>query len=432
MPLPTQIKKEPTPSPSESPSLEPTKKPSASPTSKVSIALIFFMCHQLFDSNVELNLHSKPTLKPVPPRIVPLPTASPTRNPITPVPTTCEGRKWYLLSTKEVLKLCTNGYDIPPGTVMDEGDYYDTRQACCESEFDAGTCEFMDVCVTNSPSTTPTSEPTVSPSSAPTTNSPSRNPTKVPSSSPITSSPTTCDERKWHYSPEINGCANTDDIDPSDEKAFDSVTDCCLIEFGVEDCDSYDMCAPTSSPSTGSPTSRPSTKPSGQPTTQPVIQIVTPAPSPAPTRCEDSKWHPNKDATLCINSPLPALSGDIIDGEELGIDCEIYDTYKECCEQTFGPGNECLYEDICVTDSPTISPSFSPTPEPSSSPSAKPTKSPVTSSPTPTPSKKPSTSPTRQPSKSPSSSPITSPSASPSRSPTPSVSFDSTEKKCCG
>ena len=53
-------------------------------------------------------------------------------------------------------------------------------------------------------------------------------------------SPGGCEERKWHYSSWIEGCANTD---PSNEQAFNSLRDCCLFHFGSGICISYDMCA---------------------------------------------------------------------------------------------------------------------------------------------------------------------------------------------
>ena len=101
------------------------------------------------------------------------PTGSPTKKPsrITPAPTSCEERKWYFESTKEVLKLCSNE-NVPPGI---EYDYYDTRQECCETEFgNDEECNTINVCGTND-TPTPTSSPTSSPSG-----SPSKSPSKSP------------------------------------------------------------------------------------------------------------------------------------------------------------------------------------------------------------------------------------------------------------
>ena len=76
--------------------------------------------------------------------------------------------------------------------------------------------------------------PTPSPTPAPITSEPTPNPTPRPT----TPMPTICEERKWHYSLKINGCANTDVINPSFALAFDTFRDCCEVHFPSETCDS--------------------------------------------------------------------------------------------------------------------------------------------------------------------------------------------------
>mmetsp|Transcript_27825 Transcript_27825/g.59393 ORF Transcript_27825/g.59393 Transcript_27825/m.59393 type:complete len:169 (-) Transcript_27825:637-1143(-) len=123
-----------------------------------------------------------------------------------------------------------------------------------------GECDDYDMCAptyrpTKNPTRDPTFRPTKNPTKIPTNNptkrpvativettqpakdptsKPTNLPTYSPSDSPTTPSPTTCEERKWHFSPEINGCANTGDLDPDDELMFDTLQDCCAQEFGVE------------------------------------------------------------------------------------------------------------------------------------------------------------------------------------------------------
>jgi len=253
-----------------------------------------------------------------------------------------------------------------------ECDEYDTLQECCDEVFEPGEdCQYEDICNTSSPTISPSISPTLKPTENPTQNptnnptskparNPTRNPTRDPTNQPsqqpsvsptlmpTTPSPTTCEERKWHFSPQINGCANTEDMDPDDEMAFDTLVECCEAEFGSENCDSYDMCAPTAMPS-ASPT------------------------TPSPTRCEeDRKWHPNSDSSMCTNAGMSST-----DAFDTLLECDEYDTLQECCDEVFEPGEDCQYEDICNTPSPTLSPSISPTLKPTENPTKNPTQKPT-------------------------------------------------------
>ena len=112
-------------------------------------------------------------------------TPEPTEPEVTPAPTPCEGRKWYLLSTNSVKKMCSNGYDIPPGVVFT---FYGSEKECCSSEFSSNEkCIVRDVCrpdvpVTPVPTLQPTEEiltpvPTFIPTEEPTTKLPTLSPT---------------------------------------------------------------------------------------------------------------------------------------------------------------------------------------------------------------------------------------------------------------
>jgi len=236
-----------------------------------------------------------------------------------------------------------------------EIEYFDTQEECCDAQFDEGKeCIYEDVCETRNPTPfpitlDPTRDPTPGPTRIPTRN-PTRKPTDQPSLSPTlsptTPSPTTCEERKWHYSPQIDGCANADDMDPDDEMAFDTLEKCCEAEFGTEACDSYDICTPTALPS-----SSPAT--------------------PSPTPCEERKWRPKDDFTMCTNA-----------GESVSNDTPLggfYETLQECCDEIFGD-EACMYEDICNTFSPTRNSTPNPTQMPSKKPTDAPTDAPTESS----------------------------------------------------
>lgn len=89
------------------------------------------------------------------PAIPPPPSPEPTKKPTTAAPTTCEGRKWYLLITNELTEMCSNGYDIP-SSAQSSMEYYDTLKECCEEEFNGGKCMFVDVCNPGQPTPSPT------------------------------------------------------------------------------------------------------------------------------------------------------------------------------------------------------------------------------------------------------------------------------------
>ena len=81
--------------------------------------------------------------------------------------------------------------------------------------------------------------------------------------------------------------------------------------------------------------------------------MKTPEPTPAPTPCTGRKWRPRGNKCTNGNENTSNDDGD-----------EVYDTLVECCEETFGVGMKCKYDDICFDDTPvpTVSPSFGSTP----------------------------------------------------------------------
>ena len=257
----------------------------------------------------------------------PEPTETPTDNPTmptqvesptTPSPTMCEyDRKWWYNGEK-----CSNY----PNEVINGVYEFDDLQECCEMVFGSGkNCPYDDMC----------------------------NPVDQ------ANDPTTCEERKWHFASEIDGCANTEEIDAEDELAFGSLEDCCEVYevyFDTDTCNSYDMCAPTASPSL-SPT------------------------TPSPTSCEDDrKWRPNNNPTMCTNAD-ESISNDFYAG-----DSAKYDTLKECCDQLFGPNQEdCMYEDVCNPVELTKRPTRRPSRRPTRYPTKKPVASIVTAEPSPAP-----------------------------------------------
>lgn len=112
---------------------------------------------------------------------------------------------------------------------------------------------------------------------------------------------------------------------------------------------------------TPNPTPRPTNKPTNAPTKNPTgkptpVTIVTPAPSPAPTTCEERKFYvvKNNDQLYCSN-------GYDIPSDWAGSEY-YFDTLQACCEMQFG-GSSCVFEDVCVTPSPTESP-VTPAPTP--------------------------------------------------------------------
>ncbi|KAL7526007.1 hypothetical protein ACHAXR_001268, partial [Thalassiosira sp. AJA248-18] len=263
-----------------------------------------------------------------------------------------------------------------------------------------------------------------------------------------TPSPTRCEEdRKWWYDESKKKCTNyphyNDVLDGYAPVEYNDMQECCEEAFRNEDCDYEDFCNPvdpTSNP-TPAPTPEPTPEPTPDPTSEPSPEPTpdpTPEPSPvhtpnpsttpstspisnSPTHCEENrKWRPNIDSTMCTNAAESETSSDTLD-----LDCDEYDTLAECCEQTFGPGGDCTYEDFCNTFKPTTYPTNAAiiiTPEPTKNPSRDPTSTPnrdPTSKPTPVPTPAPTPKPTPDPTPVPTPAPTPDPTPEPTPAPTP-------------
>jgi len=193
-----------------------------------------------------------------------------------------------------------------------------------------GSCNYIDVCNTLSPTVSPITPIVTTPPSP---------------------APTTCEERKW-YALSMGGelmCSNGYDIPAGSngsEYYFDSLQGCCDAEFGATGCVYEDVCVtptPTVSPVTGEPTPMPSPKPTGSPVTL------------SPTLCEDKVFF--FDGNVCSNEFYIA-------------DAPSYDSAMVCCEQNLGSesymNGSCNYVDICNTlppsPAPTIASTFGSTP----------------------------------------------------------------------
>mmetsp|Transcript_21519 Transcript_21519/g.35280 ORF Transcript_21519/g.35280 Transcript_21519/m.35280 type:complete len:334 (+) Transcript_21519:565-1566(+) len=231
--------------------------------------------------------------------------------------------------------MCTNGYETPESE-NDNIIYYDTLGECCDAGFDNGKCMYNDVCVMPDPTPSPTIM------------------------SPTTPSPTSCEEdRKWRPNDDSTMCTNAGESTSNDAYAgdsikYDTLKECCEQLFGLnqEDCIYEDVCntvAPTRRPS-----KRPTRYPTSNPTKKPVAAIVTTEPSPAPTPCEGRKWYLLSFMTCTNGYDIPP-----------GTDMDFYDTMSECCDEEFDDG-KCVYNDVCVdeTPNPTPSPTLDPTPSP--------------------------------------------------------------------
>ena len=103
----------------------------------------------------------------------------------------------------------------------------------------------------------------------------------MPATIESTPAPTDCEGRGWHYSESLNGCERSDenDFDENDLTIYDTKQECCMTEFGFEQCDYYDMCAPTASPSY-EPTYEPTKKPTPQPVPPAIVETPEPTPDP--------------------------------------------------------------------------------------------------------------------------------------------------------
>lgn len=82
-------------------------------------------------------------------------------------------------------------------------------------------------------------------------------------------------------------------------------------------------------------------------------------PSPAPTPCEGRKWY-----ALSTQRVFQCTNGYDIPAE--AVDFTFFNSLSECCDEMFGEGEECSFEDVCVetdeTSSPSPAPSFGSTP----------------------------------------------------------------------
>lgn len=112
---------------------------------------------------------------------------------------------------------------------------------------------------------------------------------------------------------------------------------------------------------TSNPSATPTSKSTPSPTPNPTRLPTTPSPTPnptwdptsRPTACTGRKWY-FKDSTTCTNDDgWDSSSG------------TIYDSLASCCESEL---DECVYDDVCVTASPSHGPSLSPSHKPTESP----------------------------------------------------------------
>lgn len=294
---------QPTRFPSRYPTASPTKKPTRLP--------------------VMIRTTRRPTTSPTA-----RPTTRPTAKPVTPSPTTCEGRKWHYASS---INGCANTGDVAEGDAL-----YASRDECCATEFGAP-CESHDVCATPEPTPPPTRPPSRKPSAA----------------------PTSCEGRKWFVASSkivLKQCRNGYDVPPgADATYFDTLQACCEDAFGFEQCNYEDVCAEPTPKPTPPPTPEPTPNPSPKPVAETATAEPTPEPTtPAPTRCEEVRpWRPNDDGTACTNR-----------GEKISNDfpsaSDKFDTLQECCQELFGAGAKCDFEDVCAPETP------DPTPAPTS------------------------------------------------------------------
>ena len=106
--------------------------------------------------------------------------------------------------------------------------------------FVARSAHFCSVCFTPSP-VPPAIEETPNPT------------TLEPTPAPSTPAPSMCEEQRWYFQDEIDGCSNVGPAFDGDE-GWELLEDCCMAELGllVEDCPSFNKCVPTSSPTFGS------------------------------------------------------------------------------------------------------------------------------------------------------------------------------------
>ena len=312
------------------------------------------------------------TQKTIAPTVYETPRPTEPTEALTPAPTPCGNRPYYIITIDGVTK-CSNGYDA------NTSESFNSLQKCCNAaQFDNGRCKYIDVCnPTDEPTPAPTSapvetiitpEPTPEPTPSPTPAPIEEIVTPAPTNAPVTPAPTPCGNRLF-YIVTIDGitkCSNGYDSETDSKLFFETSTECCaeLIMDGVADCNEnckvVDVCNPTDAP-TESPTAAPietiiTPIPTPSPTTPAPIE--TPVPTltvtPAPTPCESRKWYlTNSDedgVTACTN------------GYDSTIDeASMYNTFIECCEAEATMNGmdsaDCKYIDVCnPTDEPTPAP----------------------------------------------------------------------------
>ena len=162
---------EPTPAPTDEPTPAPTPEPTPEPTPSPT---------------------PEPTLEPTD-EPTPSPTPEPTLSPVTPAPTPCGNRLFYIITIGGITK-CSNGYD----SEIDGPNFFETSTECCaeliimDGALDADDyCKVIDVCnPTDAPTDEPTPSPTPDPTKAPVTDEPTDSPTKAPVTDEPTDSPT--------------------------------------------------------------------------------------------------------------------------------------------------------------------------------------------------------------------------------------------------
>ena len=215
-------------------------------------------------------------------------TDKPTLSPVTPAPTPCEYRKWYLMYAQLSggaigEKKCTNGYSNPNEEGFSSMIFYDSVGECCAANMSVGKCMIHDVC-------NPTPPPSEYPTPAPVTLAPvelvTPNPTPdpvmdEPTLSPVTPAPTPCEYRKWFLIfNELSGgaigvktCTNGYST-PDKEVFYDSVGECCAATMAGGECMQIDICNPTPPPTPTPPvevTEIPTDIERGSPTLLPTL-----------------------------------------------------------------------------------------------------------------------------------------------------------------
>eukprot|EP00956_Cyclotella_meneghiniana_P032142 scaffold86992_cov70-Cyclotella_meneghiniana.AAC.8 len=255
-----------------------------------------------------------------------------------------EERLWH---PNPYFKFCINDSNVPTSwTAPDAIDsyFYDSLAQCCMAVFGTISCNYVDICVTYSPSASPVSdEPTPNPTPLPSplpTPKPSSRPTQFPTPLPSPLPTPKPSSRPTQFPTPLPSPLPTPK--PSAQ--------------------------PTPFP-TPLPTPKPSPLPTNKPTPQPIDFILT----PAPTTCEERKWCAaySGDQMICSNV------NDCSNGWEG--DGYVFNGWKDCCISLFGSLTNCEYYDICapITPNPTPKPSPLPTPNPTPLPSPLPTPQPT-------------------------------------------------------